>query len=147
MWNRRLLKPIATVGGVLLVLLLLAATQYGTAPLVGGLPVLAIYLLVIVAARYLLVRRNVYGRLGRKSFDETRTMEFSEAGIHILTEGGAESRLPWGHLASAEIRGPFLLLFTNAIVHLIVPLSAFASEADRESVLEMVRRRELLPPA
>ena len=60
--------------------------------------------------------------------------------------GGAESRLPWGHLASAEIRGPFLLLFTNAIVHFIVPFSAFANDVDRNAALEMVRRRELLPP-
>ena len=147
MWHRRLWKPIAIIGGVLLALLLIFSLQYGTPPLVGGIPVLLMYLGVIVAARYLIFRRTVYSRASRKAFDESRTTEFSEEWIYVRTEVGAESRLPWDYLVSAEIRGPFLLLFINATVNIIVPFSAFDNEADRAAVLELVRMRKLLPPA
>lgn len=147
MWSRNLWRAVAIIGTVCVVALALASLVYGTAPLTGGLPVVAIYLSLIVLLRYLMVRRNVFSPASRLTFGDPRVMEISEQFLYYESDGGIQSRLPWPYVVKAERRGSFTLLFLNKINHLVLPDDAFETAADRQAVWALLRQRGLLATA
>jgi hypothetical protein len=129
-----------------LVLALVAASAATTA--LGYRSVATGFLLGLVAfvplgliVRYFVARRNVYSSASRQVFDDPRVMTFSKEGIHLRTEDGVESQMPWTHVVKVVRRGGFTLLFTGKIVHLIVPDSAF-SAPDLKTFSNLLEFRE-----
>ena len=116
----------------------------GPAATIGGGIGLAIGLLLNFIVRFFRMRRNVYSPDSSKVYDDPRTMSFSQVGVHLISEGGVESQMPWSHIVKTVRRGGFTLLFIGKIVHLIVPDSAFASPADHEKFMDLLKLQKLV---
>ena len=143
LWSRGLPPRLAAFGALFLVYAGIAWYFGGLWAAVGALVGGLILLPILVGVRFLLVRRTVSGRDMNTVFDDPRTVLFDYEGLMLRTQGGIESRIPWTKILKIERRGGFTLLFMTKLQHFIVPDDAFASEADRRALDELMRAREL----
>ena len=132
------------VAGIYAALLAGLYAAFGVYAVAGAAPALVVVVVLMPLLRYVLARRNVYGKSGSRIYDDARTLQFSVEGFLVRTEGGVESRVPWTHIERVERRGPFTLLFMTKIQHFIVPDSAFATEPDRRTFDLLLETRGLV---
>lgn len=144
MWTRGLPRALVVVVALYAAVLTFVGMTWGTPALMGGVPACLVVLVLSIGLRYLSNRRVVYGRSSAKVYDDGRTVEFSENGVHVLTQGGIESKVPWTQFEKAERRGPFMMLFFTKMQHFIIPDEAFAATSERESLERLLREKGLL---
>jgi hypothetical protein len=100
--------------------------------------------IVIPFGWHLRLEQRLKGSRAQLVLNQPRTMIFYDFGLHQDLGEDGYSFSPWDFVAFAEVRGGFLLLFTNPFTHVICPLDAFKSDRDREAVMTLLRSKGLL---